>query len=394
MKLALLYDPWLLEHRRASGFLDFQNIYTDSRGLTGSEYGLARLAEEFVKLGHEVHVFTRGTHETGAPTNWRGAHLRPWDERGTVDTTYDTCISLNIPDALRSVAARFRATIFWLNNYTFCKVGFQDHCDLFIGPSEPHRQMALNHWKDVEGTAAGFLGRYDAEPEKWTHTPLGCDPEQYGKQPKIPGRVIYCSSPDRGLDHLMSSWRDIKAAVPHATLHIFYRLQPWIDQILAVDPNFAPMREIREKALKIDAAIKQFSGDGSITIRDAVSRQQIEIEQSRAEVLAYPCDTPIWSEGWSCSVHECCVAKACPVVTDCDAFKEVYGEFLPMVQRGAPNWVQDWRNLVIRALTDKEFRDGVNAKAHAWAKDKTWEATARNMLDLIEARRTALGRAA
>lgn len=387
MKLALIYSPWLLAHRPSG--LDFANIFTDSRGLTGSEYGLARLAEEFVKLGHEVEVFT-----VTQDKEWRGVKLRPWEERNQIDASYDTAISLNIPDDLRVVAARFRATIFWLNNFTFCKVGFQDHCDLFIGPSEPHRQMALNHWKDVDGQATGFLGRYDAEPEKWVHEPLGCDPGQYGKQPKIPGRVIYCSSPDRGLDHLMSVWHEIKAAVPHATLHIFYRLQPWIDQILAVDPNFAPMAEIRRKALAIDAAIKRFAGDGSIVIRDAVSREQIEIEQGRAEVLAYPCDTPIWSEGWSCSVHECCVARACPVITDCDAFKDVYGGFLPMVERGAPGWVEQWRDLVIRALKDKAFRNGVNDKAHTWAVEKTWARTAKAFLDRIEERRVAIGRAA
>lgn len=378
MKLALIYSPWLLAHRPSG--LDFGNIYRDPRGLTGSEYGLARLADEYQKMGHEVHVYTV-TQDKG----WRGVQLHPWEERESIDGGFDLAIALNIPDDLRVVKAQFRMCIFWLNNFTFCKPGFEDHCDLFIGPSGAHLHEAINTWKLTEGG-----GRFDANPAKWTHTPLGCDPEQYGKVAKIPGRVIYCSSPDRGLDHLLGCWEDIKKAAPHATLHVFYRLQPWIDQIMKVPEGFAPMADTRRRALVIDAAVKKFSVDGSVVIRDAVSREEIEEEQSRAEVLAYPCDTPIWSEGWSCSVHECCVAKACPVITDCDAFKTVYGDFLPMVERGSPGWVERWRDLVIRALTDKEWRDGINEKAHAWAKDKTWAATAQNMLALVAERQKAM----
>jgi len=34
--------------------------------------------------------------------------------------------------------------------------------------------------------------------------------------------VIYTSSYDRGLEHLLKMWPDVKKAVPDAELHIFY----------------------------------------------------------------------------------------------------------------------------------------------------------------------------
>ncbi len=382
MKIACLFSPRLLQHRSKDNppGLDFGNLYTDRRGLTGSEYGVSRMCEEFVKLGHQVELFT-----VTNDREWRGVKLRPFAEKTQVDSSYDAAISWLIPDELRQLGARFRSTIFWNNNFTFCKVGFENHCDLFISPSETHRQMALNKWRDVEDTPAGPRGQYVADPAKWIHVPLGCDPEQYGKQAKIPGRVIYCSSPDRGLHHLSREWPAIKAAVPYATLHVFYRIQAWVDDILRVPESFEPMRSIRERAVEISKLLPRAAELG-ITIRDAVSREQIEIEQSRAEVLAYPCDTTQWSEGWSCSTHEGCVAKACPVITDCDAFGEVYGEFLPMVSRDDKDWPAKWRNMVIAALKNKDFRDKVNTDAHAWAVQRTWANTAKLTLDAIQQR--------
>lgn len=37
-----------------------------------------------------------------------------------------------------------------------------------------------------------------------------------------PHRIIYTSSYDRGLEHLLAMWPDIKKVVPDAELHIFY----------------------------------------------------------------------------------------------------------------------------------------------------------------------------
>jgi len=383
VKIAGLFSPWLLAHRPSG--LDFANLYTDARGLTGSEYGVSRICEELVKLGHEVDLFT-----VTSDTEWHGVKLHKFDDPKKTTGGYDTAISWLIPDELRGVDARFKSTIFWNNNFTFCKVGFEEHCDLFISPSESHRQMALNVWRDVQDTPMGPLGKYVADPDKWIWLPLGCDPGQYGKQAKIPGRVIYCSSPDRGLHHLLAEWPSIRAAVPHATLHVFYRLQPWIDQILQVPENFEPMRAIRERALAV-SKILPHAAELGITIRDAVSREQIEIEQSKAEILAYPCDTTQWSEGWSCSTHEGCIAKACPVITDCDAFGEVYGGVLPMVHldKSSIAWRGKWRDLVIRALMDPGFRDEVNARAYAWAAERTWRDTARLLAESIQSRMAA-----
>lgn len=379
MRLALIFSPWLLAHRPTG--IDFSQVFTDPRGTTGSEYGLARIAEELVKLGHEVEIFTRSPSES-----WRGMRIRPWEERNFVDRSYDTAISFNIPDDLRACGARFHATIFWLNNFSFCQPGFGRHCDLFVSPSNAHREMALSSWKTLQDGS-----HYDARPEQWTWLPLGVDPEKYGKEAKIPGRVIYCSSPDRGLHHLLAEWPAIKAAVPHASLHIFYRLMPWVEDMLKIPESHEGMRENRRRAVLIAEGLKATEGM-DVTIRDAVSREQIQIEQDRAEVMAYPCDTMIWSEGWSCSTHEGCIAKACPIITDCDAFAEVYQGVVPMVSMKRENWRAEWRDLVVAALKDESFRADVNATAYEWAKTRTWENTARMFLEQIEARRKEVGR--
>lgn len=378
MKISLIFSPWLLVHRPTG--LDFDCLFSDDRGLTGSEYGLARIAEEFVKLGHEVEIFTRSPSE-----NWRGMRIRPWEERNNVDRSYDVALSFNIPDDLRECGARMHATVFWLNNFSFCKPGFDQHCDLFISPSNAHREMAIGSWKALQDGS-----HYDARPEQWTWAPLGVDPEKYGHHGKIPGRVIYCSSPDRGLHHVLEVWPEIKAAVPHAELHIFYRLGAWLEDMRNVPEDREGMKENKRRAQLIERGLKATEAMG-VTIRDAVSREQIQIEQDKAEVMAYPCDTMIWSEGWSCSTHEGCVAKSCPVITDCDAFAEVYRDVVPMASMGRENWRAEWRDTVIAALLNPSFRADVNERAHAWAKQRTWESTAKMMLQQIEARRAETG---
>jgi glycosyltransferase involved in cell wall biosynthesis len=416
MKVELLFGRMCLSFR---GGFSFPGIWDDPRGLTGSELGFVRIGEELAALGHEVTLRT----VSGDATH--GAL-----KVASIDEPCDPCdlvVSINEPDLLRKapVGAK-RVCMFWLNEVSFCKAGFADHVDLFCSPSAGHLEQVMNNpkWREVERSPEHPAGKgfYDAPPAKWTIVPLGCDPErfdyardrhpQHGEAEqrgfiqfckrcgnpvlgtecapaiqKVPGSVIYCSSPDRGLHWLLQEWPAIKRAVPHATLQIFYRLADWLptfdqtDYFPPIEPNRAIVNYVRE-------CLRRFQDVGGlgVTIRDSVSRNEIQRAMASAEALAYPCDTMSWSEGFSCSILECCAARACPITTNCDALGSVYGEALPLVDVTAPDWVATWREQVIKALTDEAFRNDANEKARKLAEGLTWRRAAEQLLAKIQER--------
>ncbi len=339
-------------------------------GMTGTDLGFVRIGEELEAMGHEVTRLYPGTPAAGQ---------------------FDAAIAVNEPDLLRTVNAHVRACAFWLNDVSFCRAGFDRYCDLFFSPSDAHMEMVRTRpgWQRVEVSPANPNGveRYRFDSSKWRAIELGCDPDRYLVQfgtemmpaQKVPGRVVYCSSPDRGLHHLLQEWPKIIKAVPHANLQIFYRLEPWLRQFDQT-PYYPPIEALRARSLYIEEALRRIGGQG-ITVRDSVSRQEIEQEMAVAECMAYPCDTIRWSEGFSCTLLEACAAQACPVTLETDALPQVYGGVVPMAPRSE---IGAWSDLVIRALTDSKWRDETNARCAAFAAERTWAVTARKMVDAIE----------
>jgi len=380
MRVAVLYGPLCLSFRKS---FDFATLREDPRGLSGSEMGFVRIAEELQTMGHEVDVCPHGAE----PSDWNGKRVMPKPEG-----RYDCAIAINEPDLLRDVDAKVRACPFWLNDVSFCKAGFWDHVDLFASPSQPHLDQVMGNpaWHRVEVTPEHPNGRvtFVPDPSKWCVVPLGTDPERYEGVEKVPGRVVYCSSPDRGLHWLLQEWPRIKQAVPHAHLSIFYRLQKWIDDLKsAQQPDgsvFHSVRALFDRAMYIEEALRRMSDPKwGIEVRDSVSRATIEREMAEAEVLAYPCDTTTWSEGFSCTVLEACAARACPVIWDTDALGSIYGDAAAVVWRGD---LELWRAAVIDALQQRETRETVNERAHRFAQEHTWKATASKLMASIQER--------
>lgn len=377
MKIAVLFSPWLLAFRKTMELADVRN---DPRGLTGSELGFLRISEELAKLGHDVHIYT-----ITEDRFWNGCTVHPWPnpERfgGANLKGYDVVISINCPDELRGCDG-YRVCMFWLNDVSFCHVGFEQHVDLWCSCSEPHlRQMLTNEdWRKVEvlWDHPDGLERYEPDPSKWCVVPLGCDPERYPNDKKVFGRIVYCSSPDRGLHHLLGAWPQIKRAIPDASLKIFYRLRAWMEGFDDI-PYSPAIEPLRARALYIEECLRRMQDPRwGIQVCDSVSHAQIEHEMSIADILAFPCDTIRWSEGFSCTTLEGCAARACPIVLDCDALGEIYKDAGIIV----PN-LTIWKAAVVECLRDDRVREIRNAKARAFAEKLTWANTAAGVLEAI-----------
>jgi glycosyltransferase involved in cell wall biosynthesis len=335
--------------------------------MSGSDIGYHRVAQECAKLGHAVHLYTYPKDGTELPVEWEGLPLFHADYRGPEQ--YDAFVCWNEPDPLHTVNARLKVVSLQINSLVQ-RPG--DTVQLWLSPSEWHRQRLQNH-----------------HPAPFEVVPDGCDLEPFdalfaaGFQ-KVPGRVVWTSSPDRGLHWLLQEWPMIKRAVPHASLRVFYKLKPWLDHFRAKPALMEDsIQEQHHRALYIEAAMPRLA-DMGVEFFDSVSRVQIAQEVAAAECMAYTCDPTSPTEGFSVSLAEGAAARACPITTAVDALPEIYGGSIPLIPLPLSRNAPLFRDAVIRALSDQGFRDETNARARALAERFTWRCAAARMIEAIE----------
>jgi len=327
--------------------------------------GLLRIAQEAVKLGHEVHVYCEPKPGCTLPAEWETLRLHPFAERFTQE--FDGFVSWNECNPLIGTRARLRVCSLQVNDI----LGSPVATDLWLSPSEWHRaRLSPQH------------------PAPWEVVPDGADVEPFDMLAangfaKIPGRCIWTSSPDRGLHWLLQEWPMIRRAVPHASLRVFYPLDGWLARMASVTDGPVDIMEQKARAAFIERRRPELERMG-VEFCGGVSRVEITKEIAAAVCLPYSCDPVRPTEGFSCSVMESAAARSCPIITAVDAFPEIYGGTLPMVDMPLSKNAPVFRDLVIRALTDSAFRDEVNGKARALAERFTWRKAAERMCEVLE----------
>ncbi len=376
LKLGFVYGSFCLGGG-TNGF-DFHNLRNDPRGLTGSELSYFRLAEEMAELGHDVNVITFGKGQN-VPCRIGKVNFAPLP--CSVPLDLDAVYSWNEPDIVKDFPC-LKIVNLQINTFTHCRPGFEDFIDLWTSPSEGHRDRIIAEGGHAVCIAPGNPPHaFVPDPNNWVVVPNGCDPSLYddlvafGVQ-KVSGRVIWASSPDRGLHWLLQEWPKIRRAVPHANLRIFYKLDKWLDHMCdhpdVPDPDHM---EQKARAVYIREALKRLEGKG-IEVIGSVSRSQIDREMAEAEVVAYSCDPITWTEGFSVTLMEACAAGSAPVSTNVDALGSIYGEHIPLIQTPVGNNMKEFSDIVVRLLKDSGYRSDVNRKARALSERFTWRNSA------------------
>src|ERR1035437_8373027 len=317
---------FLGEFSRAARPLDFwyNNIWDSTRGLTGSDLSLVMLSSILAKRGCDVHLFTCMAEKHNVPSTWEGVHLYNIEDRfKVVDDSFNTLISLNEPDVFFGLTDKpLRILWAFLNDFNFCRAGYENNIDIGLGVCDKH----LDYLKKLMP---------EKEHHKWSVLGLGCSPEWY-EDKRVEGRVRFCSSVDRGLHNLLQVWPKIKAAVPYATLRIFYHFD--YGNIENLEPNIAngPVAveeyvvdyskstvEVGHRIRWIRNAIKKLKSFGVEHV-GSISANQMKKEMSYASVLGYPCDTVAFSEGFSTVLIQGCASYSCVCTTNVDCLGEIY----------------------------------------------------------------------
>lgn len=386
MRLAFLYGKFSIGQRP----FDFDNLYTSPRGLTGSEISCIEYAREMKARGHEVMLVVGQPIE---PRTWNGLEIRPLQDPQVV-AGCDAVLSWNEPDLLRDIPkGPIRLVNQQLNDFAYCRPGWEEFVDVVTSPSAHHLEYLK---KQAPGVRA------------WDVLPNGCDPSQYQEGHRVPGRVIWASSADRGLHRLLEMWPSIKARVPHASLRCFYNFQTAdFDELESVGPNVHPdLLEIAQRKRYIQYATARLAGPKwDVEHVGSVGRERMAREFEKAEVLAYPCDTIRYTEGFSVTTMEACASGCLPVITDADSLGHIYGGAAPMAHMALPFTAHNPMNskidgkafpggftdtvrerfvdLVVRGLNDEAWRSEQVAKCKALAAEHAWPVLAQRLEGLL-----------
>ncbi len=370
LRVAFIYGAMCLGNR----YFDFENLWNSPRGTTGSEISFLVYAKELAKRGHDVSLYV----DKPNAASYDGVRIQSRDKWVEESGSFDVAYSWNEPDEFRGVPEKvLRVVNQQLNDFVYCKPGYDAIVDVWTSPSQSHKD-------NVAKILAPKLS-------KWVVVYNGCYPEAYDLTNKVRGRVVYTSSPDRGLHLLVGAWPKIKKAAPHAHLRIYYyALEGWIarseefERFAGIHKEPGLMEQAR-RAQYIKHVLKQKDRLG-IEVVGSVSRNEMVSELSAAQILGYPYQSPGggakhpvtgkdlgYCEGFSCAILEGCAAGAVPIITDADALGELYGGgATPMVAAPAHKNIDAWTNLMIRGLNDDAWREDYMVKCHERSKKFAW----------------------
>lgn len=178
---------------------------------------------------------------------------------------------------------------------------------------------------------------------------------------KDPKKIFYGSSYDRGLEHLLKMWAEIKKEVPEATLEIAYGWQLF-EKFYANNPASMAWKQ------NIDELMKQ---DG-ITHHGRLSQKKVAELMEQCGVWAYPTH---FGEISCINAMKAQALGCIPVVVNYAALQET-------VQHGVKVdgdiWTKEardsYREALIKTLKDNKFQEKIRPEMMKWARNLfRWE---------------------
>jgi len=261
-------------------------------GVGGSEYALLTVLEGFVGRGYDVRLYNNPLEKDASPFEQLpvGA-FDPNDKR-------DILITFRSPNP-RSIVSKGKKVWWSCDQYT--QGSFKDfavHMDRIVCISPYHAKY--------------FADTYNIHGVDVIDIPIrDHDFELVKQEERIPGRCIFTSVPDRGLHLLHRMWPRIKMANPEVSLVITSDYRLW---------GLSDPRNGQHRAGWLSAPDVQFLG--------AVNRQELLMQQARAQLLLYPC---IYDELFCVAVAEAECMGVIPITSGTGALATTnMGEVLPV----------------------------------------------------------------
>ncbi|MCO6429338.1 MAG: glycosyltransferase family 4 protein [Deltaproteobacteria bacterium] len=333
----------------------------ESRPLGGMETALLRLSEAIGQAGHEVILLT----EERNPRLTEPL-LLPYtmvDRLGELDAVISvrewTPLLLPFQSKLR---------LFWTG----------DSYDLAqnIGIGDARVINKIDHLLCVSNWHAHTLSSHSGFPaEKIYILRNGLHlPYFEGSETRLRKRLIYSSTPYRGLNLLKDIYSDLVKNHSDLELHVFSGYQVYSQN----EKNDFHPKLVRE----FEALSREMSQLPGCVMHGNVIQKALAREMMRSSILAYPNTF----EETSCITAMEAQAAGCVVVTsELGALPETVGDRGVIVKGkpGSPEYMQEFKSQLNRLLTDDGAWNALSSASLAAAKQFSWKAIAEEFIKFI-----------
>jgi len=303
-----------------------------------SESLVLRMARAMTAAGHEVDGIWQGDEEKHV----EGVRWWPWNMHPRKCDILVACEWL-----LYAHEFEFERLFVPLNKINPILKGREADVDGFILFTEEHKRQLLVYNKGIREDQCIII-------------PAGVEPPVEAE--KVPHRMIWCHTPERGLVHLARQWPGILKKVPDATLTMSYGLErswetnKWLQDAIAED-------------LAQCIAWKHQYADSIVDIGRA-TKDEIRLAQAQSEVMSYPCDAPGPGIVTAFSVMECAAAGNALLVPALEGLPEEFesiAKVLP-IPIYEPQWVED----TVEMLTNESLKADMATASREWALNRPW----------------------
>lgn len=334
----------------------------DLKGLGGSETAAVRLADALAALGWVVTVY--GDIEQGCHGQVVYRHHETFDPL----QHRDVVISSRLPELFdRPVAARKK--LLWMHDtdcgdrLTWERVKHIDHILTLSAWHTEHVQRLYpsDYWPKIVQIRNGI------DFEHFTPN---------GKVPKRQRRVLYTSSPDRGLDLLLEMWPQVRKRVPRATLEFAYA------------PVYFKVAEERPEVAEHQQRIEKLADQPGVKALGSLSQPALaELMRSSlvwcAPSYNTPHDVPFYET--SCIGAMEAQAAGCHVVASSwGALTETVkvGALVDAEPKSGP-WKTQFVDAIVRGLRDAGTQKEAQTKGPKAVAGMGWDGVARQVTEIV-----------
>ena len=241
------------------------------RGIGGSETAIVELSKRLAKRGFEVIVYV--PLEKGVKSEWQGTVWKDVDEADfSLKGHWVICRS---PILFSKFSPQHPDQKIYLQmqdvDYPM-KSPQTLICDKFLALCDTHVAFT----KNVHSEVAGRVVR----SANGIRTDLIEEQEKKNKVQRDPHRIMYASSPDRGLVNLLKIFPKIRQRVPDATLHAFYGF----DNIRKIVKDNIPIDDIGTSIKDLEKLMSQ----PGVTWHGRISQVELYDEWRKSGIWGYP----------------------------------------------------------------------------------------------------------
>lgn len=353
----------------------FHGKTIEERPLGGIETGVVRLAEALCSRGHEVYCATPLQDIPSTPVKY--IH-----QDKVSDLEYcDVYVAVRRWQSIFNPRPYMKACLFW--------TGDMWNVVPSVGIGDNRVINRLNALLGVSGFHIKILCERSGFPisKTWVLRNGVHLPYFEGEEIRNPKRLIYSSTPDRGLKHLLPIYKILKEKHPDLELHLFTSLDRFsLSWSSAYDPQKDVYKRWDNPSLQnqeMTQLMKDFSALPGCVLHGSVTQKLLAREFMKSAILTYPSD---FHESSCITAMEAQAAGCAVVATDIGALKETIGEAGVLIEDNpaSENYRIKFVNAVDRLLSDPAYFQNLSEAAKRQGKGYSWEKRADSFLEYLK----------